>query len=111
MSKSYKKYLFCKDGNKSSKENKKIANGIVRAKNKRVINGASRSRDDIPIRSRGAYKKAYDSYNINDYIIRETEEEARRWWEENSDLRYLAYKGNCTFEEYMSGWEKIYKRK
>lgn len=109
MSRSYKKHPFCKDGNRSSKKDKRIANGVIRAKNKRIINGAEK--EDIPIRSRGAYKKAYNSYNINDYIIRKTEEENRRWWDEHSVLYDSSFGGCYTFKDYKQKWEKIYKRK
>lgn len=111
MSRSYKKHPFCKDGNRSSKESKKVANGIIRAKNKRAINGGTRKRDDIPTRSKGAYRKAYSSYDINDYILRETEEESKRWWEENSVLHDPSFGGHRTFEDYQRRWEKLYKRK
>lgn len=109
MSRSYKKHPFCKDGNRSSKEDKRIANGIVRAKNKRIVNGAKR--EYIPIRSRGAYKKVYCSYDINDYIIRETEEENRRWWNEHSILQDPSFNGRLTFKDYKQRWAKLYKRK
>ena len=109
MSRSYKKHPFCKDGNRSSKEDKRIANGIVRAKNKRIVNGAER--EYIPIRSRGAYRKVYCSYDINDYITRETEEENRRWWDEHSVLYDPSFGGRVTFKDYKQKWEKLYKRK
>lgn len=109
MSRSYKKHPFCKDGNRSSKEDKRIANGIVRAKNKRIVNGAER--EYIPIRLRGAYKKVYCSYDINDYITRETEEENRRWWYEHSILQDPSFDGRLTFKDYKQKWEKLYRRK
>lgn len=109
MSRSYKKHPFCKDGNRSSKKDKRIANGVIRAKNKRIINGAEK--EDISMRSRGAYRKAYCSYNINDYITRETEEENRRWWDEHSVLQDPSLGGSRTFKDYKQGWEKLYKRK
>lgn len=109
MSRSYKKHPFCKDGNRSSKEDKRIANGIVRAKNKRIVNGAER--EYIPIRSRGSYRKVYCSYDINDYITRETEEENRRWWYEHSILYDPSFNGRITFKDYKQKWEKLYRRK
>ena len=109
MSRSYKKHPFCKDGNRSSKKDKRIANGVIRAKNKRIINGAEK--EDISMRSRGAYRKAYCSYNINDYITRETEEENRRWWDEHSVLQDPSLGDSRTFKDYKQGWEKLYKRK
>lgn len=109
MSRSYKKHPFCKDGNNSSKKDKIIANRIVRAKNKIIINGAER--EYIPIRSRGAYKKVYCSYDINDYITRETEEENRRWWYEHSILQDPSFNSRLTFKDYKQRWEKLYKRK
>ena len=120
MSRSYKKHPFCKDGNRSSKEDKRIANGIVRAKNKRIVvtiavprsfkNSNGEYETDF-IRSRGAYRKVYCSYDINDYITRETEEENRRWWDEHSILYDPSFNGRITFKDYKQKWEKLYKRK
>ena len=96
MSRSYKKSPVYTDGSPgTTKEKKKVANRKVR------------HTEDIP--NGGAYRKVHDSWDIHDYTIRWTWEEAKAFWEsgENEYLR----KYYPTLKEYCCYWLKICKLK
>ncbi len=95
MSRSYKKHPFIKDGGRSSKKDKQLANRAVRRGNK-----------DLSKKGKG-YKRIYCSYDINDYISRWPWKEAKKEWETNSWWRnyFLSEK------EFYNYWAKCYKRK
>ena len=83
MSRSYKKYPFCKCEN-SCKSGKKFANRKVRRHKKEISNGRS-------------YKKLYESWDICDYQHKETWEGYQkwwknpRWWQEPREVTYFEY--------------------
>ena len=97
MSRSYKKAPVFKDSTRKGpgwKSGKQIANRAVRHK-KDISSGAS-------------YKKAYNSYNISDYLFRMDESELIREW--NDPDSYLRKQ----FENYKQAyrwWLKYYRRK
>lgn len=91
MSRSYKKIPITKDGGKSSKIEKRLANKKVR-----------RNIYDIPNKGK-AYKKIYNSWNIDDYISYYSKKEAICDWYEETTYALLR---NCPLDEY--GNHKIY---
>ena len=104
MSRSIKKTPILKDGGRSSKWGKRQANKAIR-----------RYEDEIP--NGGAYKKLFESMEINDYICYWTEEDAKAqyyMWK-----RHYHYKGwddsfnkdFGTLEEYLLRWRKHMKNK
>ena len=96
MSRSYKKNEICNDGSAgTTKRSKRFANKTVRKS------------EDVP--SGGAYKKVSETWDIHDYSIRWTWEEAVKDWEEGRNS-YLKEK-YPTLEEYRQYWEKCCKRK
>ena len=107
MSRSYKKYPFLTDGSpRTTKEMKRYANSKVR-NTKGIYNGKS-------------YKKLFCSYDIHDYISRESKQEAiKRWFEEEADIlngiisfKYSFHNEYKTLKNYLNrGWAKLYKRK
>jgi hypothetical protein len=77
MSRSYKKHPIIKDGGRSSKKSKRLANKKVR-----------RNVDKLPPKGK-AYKKIYDSWDINDYVSYWTEKDAIECWYEEEILAKL----------------------
>lgn len=76
MSRSYKKNPVLKDGSrgrhKSGKTSMKtIANRKIRRK----------PIEELPIREKGAYRKAYESWDISDWSFRQSKEEATERYE------------------------------
>ncbi len=96
MSRSYKKHPYVTDGTAgSTKRRKRRANKVVR-NNENLPNGS-------------AYKKAYETWDIHDYISRWTWEEAKEAWE-RGDNEYLK-KHYPTLKEYYRYWLKCSKLK
>ena len=101
MARSYKKNPVVKD---SSKGMKVVANRMFRRKK------------NINIASGSAYRKCYCSYNICDWLFRETYPEylarAKRYrseWE-NGIRNWRGYNDNAASMSYWQ-WFKMYKRK
>lgn len=104
MSRSYKKNPIYTD-HRSGKQAKRFANKKVRKYNRKIANGKS-------------YRKIYNSYDIHDYICRETYQEHRQSYE--SDLKAFI-NGGSRFDPRDSSrwnyhyndnyWAKIFKRK
>ena len=107
MSRSYRKHPVSTDGSpRTTKEMKRYANSKVRNA-KGIYNGKS-------------YKKLFCSYDIHDYISRESKKEAiQRWFEEEADIlnkiipfKYSLHNEYKTLKNYLNrGWAKWYKRK
>ena len=96
MSRSYKKNPVYTDGRAgSTKKSKKFANKKVRSYNEEE----SLSGSD--------YKKVYGQYNIHDYILRWTLEEALEYYRNHPEQ----YKEYTTEEEFKHYWYKITKMK
>ena len=100
MSRSYKKHPICTDGGTpGTKYAKRFA--AKRVRNARL--------DEVPLKGNG-YKKLYCSYDIHDYIIRYSLEEARADWE--SGEYYWYHEDHESFEDYLNHWwARCYKRK
>jgi hypothetical protein len=97
MSRSYKKHPISKDGGKSSKKNKQIANRIIRRKFKN-------NTQNIFSKKGKNYKKLYDSWEINDYISYWSKKDAINDW--NKEVNEATSRG-VPLEEF--GWHSIYK--
>ena len=104
MSRSYKKTPIVKDGGKSSKKSKRLANKKVR-----------RNTDKLAIKGK-SYKKIYNSWDINDYISYWSEKDAiKDWYEEETLAKMLGvlvetignHKRYGTLENYLN---KNYKK-
>ena len=99
MSRSYKKHPINKDGGKSKKEIRSLANRKVRRKlndpNFGIANGK-------------AYKKEFESWDIADCILRWTKEDAIR---EYKTQIYIDKKRFPTLESFLNFWEKCMHRK
>lgn len=96
MSRSYKKNPYHTDGSpKTTQENKKFANKKVR------------NTEDLP--NGGAYKKVSESWDIHDFIIRWTWEEAKALWE-CGDNQYLR-DHYPTLKDFYRYWLKYYRSK
>lgn len=102
MSRSYRKNPILKDGGKSSKENKQLANRRVR----RVLN----RNHDYEIKNGNAYRKINETWNINDYVSRFTEKEASDYYD--SMIRSDNYWDRWFLEEYPTkeAWMKKYRK-
>ena len=74
MSRSYKHNAVMKDGNRSKKQDKRLANKAVR-------------RTDLA--SGCAYKRVYNQYNICDYLCAEWNRGKYVWW--RSEEEYQKY--------------------
>lgn len=99
MSRSYKKFIVCKDQN--SKSGKRMANRAVR-RNENVPSGAK-------------FKRYYCSWNICDYRSKErfyTAEEFRRNWYDktNKDFEWLRNRFRTCKEAYRH-WLRWYRIK
>lgn len=96
MSRSYKKHPFSTDGHAhSTKESKRCANSKVR-NIKGIYKGKS-------------YKKLFCSYDIHDWILRWTWDEAKKDWE-NDKYCFLKIEFP-TLKEFYKYWCKCCKRK
>lgn len=89
MSRSYKKTPKYTDHTRNTtQEIKKYANRLVRKHNKKIVRGYLiddiRFRDELTL-DKKYYRKYYQSYNISDYSIYLTEEEARRYYKYRKD--------------------------
>lgn len=98
MSRSYKKTPIVKD-NIGGKTGKRFANKKVRRLKNELF-------------KRKEYKKAYESWDINDYISYYTLEEAiKDWYKEEKENfpRELAWRHNefKTLEKWIQHWKKM----
>lgn len=97
MSRSYKKSPVCTDGKaRSTSRTKKYANKIVRRCDEEIPNG-------------NFYKRLFCSYEIHDFITRQTWEEAKENYETAEDYIKNRYLDKEDF--YNKHWAKYYKRK
>lgn len=106
MSKSYRHTPILKDGGKSSKNNKRLANRNIRRRLNRDLHDDSSSRI-YP-------KKMYESWNINDYVERYTREQAIQRYNDklgHGYFSYLFYEKYPTLEDWLKDWEKDFVRK
>jgi hypothetical protein len=112
MSRSYKKTPVYTDGTrKSTKRTKRIANQIVRQRNKAIVRGYlidERTIDDQLTLDGQSYKKYFCSWNIHDYTSYWTKKDAiegyecSEWWAKK-------YK---SLDDYLnSHWKKFFYRK
>ena len=98
MSRSYKKNTFCSDYSPLNKWGKRIANKSVRRHKDYLANGNS-------------YRKVYDSWNIHDWKIYESENYARKWFHLNKH-NFKKHKADLTEQQYIDRyWKKYFKRK
>lgn len=77
MSRSYKKHPVIKDGSSGRRKSgklkmKTVANRMIRRK----------AIDELPMREKGSYKKAFESWDISDWRFSQTKEEAIREYEQ-----------------------------
>lgn len=93
MSRSCKKTPVCKDNSKGSKKAKKLANKKIRKTD--VANG-------------GAYKKAFQQYDMHDYISYWTKEVALKSFRDPNSRMYHFKE---TEEEFLNWWAKNNIRK
>lgn len=120
MSRSYKKHPICKDGRRSSaKKNRTKANRIVRRRSRNSLHSSAIDYEDVAVlREKRHYQKETDSWEIWDYVVRESEEEARQYYRESkkeyeSTHKYPAYykkffKNFPDEESYIAHWWKVY---
>ena len=102
MSRSYKKSPICTDySRKNTKDQKRFANRKVR-RAMNVPNGK-------------AYRKYYESWEIHDWISRQTLRETicdyytSGYWDSKGN--WNRWYEDETLKEHMSNWAKYYKRK
>lgn len=104
MSRSYRKNPILKDGGRSSKKNKQLANRKVRRELNRDVSEESLSKVQP--------KKMYESYDVNDWISRYTKEEAEAdYYNRNRLHGEWFYEKYPTLEDWLKYWEKTYRRK
>jgi len=97
MSRSYKKFTYCSDGeNGGATSGKKFANKKVR----------KAKLDELPKKGKG-YKKIYPQYDIRDYISYWTWEEALADFRKNPEW----YKKCKTEKDFYKYWYKMMKAK
>ncbi len=96
MSRSRKKHTILKDGGRSSKSDKQIANKIFRSKIKDL--------DYLPQKS--LYKRFYEQYDINDWIHYWPLEEAIKDYETAEEDSYIK-KHYKTLEDFIKYWKKL----
>lgn len=101
MSRSYKKHPVVNDGHvRTTKEKKRCANSIVRKYNEdQTFNG-------------GSYKKIFCSYDIHDYVSRQTiKDYIVKWNEEEAEIingkwtgkeKYLLHNKYKNIENYIN---------
>lgn len=95
MSRSRKKSPIHTDGSPgTTKESKRYANKKVR------------NTEDLP--QHGGYKKAFESYEIHDFVIRYPWEEVKQEWESGDEYYRDKY---STLQELRRHWEKYYYSK
>ena len=90
---------------------------------KRFANKKVRNAKDLPTKQRNAYKKCYNSYDIHDYIVRWTLQDAIDEWDEEDALidantisewkrRYTKHAKYENIDAYLQAtWYKYYFRK
>lgn len=100
MSRSYRKTPILKDGGRSSKYNKQLANRHIRRK-------ANRDVYSDHIGSNSFYKKMYESWEINDYISRYTLTEAIEDYNRLIKMEWF-YERYPTLEDWIKQYEKDY---
>ena len=94
MSRSYKKHPYYTDGTNGRVIQKRWANKKVRNYTKEIENGRS-------------YKKLFCSWEIHDFKIRDTWQEAKERYENSSWL-----KEKCpTLKDFYKSWIKCHKTK
>lgn len=98
MSRSYRKTPILKDGGRSSKYNKQLANRHIRRK-------ANRDVYSDHIGSNSFYKKMYESWEINDYISRYTLDEAIKDYDRLKKYEWF-YEQYPTLEEWIIHYKK-----
>ena len=98
MSRSRKKHPILKDGGKSSKSQKKMANRAVR-----------NYKEEIP--SGSAYKKVYPSYDINDYVSYWSKEDAIHDYYKYRNEEYGIFRKFKTLKSVLNWWEKTMIKK
>jgi len=99
MSRSYKKYPCCKDGNRRKKRDKQLAN-------RRIRRGSWK---DVDIPSGRKYRQAYNTWDICDYRFVETFAEFiarhQRWYVEAVDRL-----GQERADKYWADdWRELYR--
>lgn len=99
MGKSVKKTPVIKDNGRSKKKQKAIANRILRRKLKNPDYGATKG---------NAYKKEFESYNIADYVIYWTKEEAIKQYKTGKWINKDEFP---TLESWLQYWKKCVVRK
>lgn len=101
MSRSYKKHTFASDySRKTTAWQKRRANKQFR-----------RSLEDFP--KGNHYQKIFDSWNIHDWHVYESEHYARKYWKECQaipDHGIIHYK-HIPEEQYIKIWKKCFRRK
>ena len=98
MSRSYRKHPISKDGGRSSKQQKKMANRKVRRA----------TFDELPIKGAG-YKKHFPQYDINDYVTYWSWQQAKEDWERNPNSYFR--KHYKTLTDMFIYWLKCMKCK
>ena len=102
MSRSYKKSPVCTDYSRGNTKDQK-----------RFANRRARRAKDVP--NGKAYRKYYESWEIHDWICRQTLGEAihsyytRGYWDSKGN--WNRWYEDETFEKFVSDWAKYYKRK
>lgn len=99
MSRSYKKNPISKDGGRSSKRAKTYANHSFR-----------QNPEDCPVKG-SLYRKHYESWDINDYVVRWSKEDAIKAYNDpHSNISHLKSK-YPTLKLFLNEWEKQMVRK
>lgn len=94
MLRSYKKNPICSDRSNGAKFWKKVGNKKVRKSDDFFLKG-------------NKYKKIYNSWEIHDYILRWTKEQAIKSYRKG----YYSHRYKSEKEFLDKCWEKYYKRK
>lgn len=101
MSRSYKKTPIIKDNGKSNKKDKRLANKKVR----RYLD------DDEHIIRHKSYRKVYNSWDIADYICRWTEEEARKWYQQEKEDGSILVEDYKNEEDFINhNWKRVIRK-
>ena len=122
MSRSYKKHPVCTDGHRrTTKENKQLANRSVRRRNKQIVDGYftedPRYTEMLTLDGK-SYTRYWNSWNIHDWIS---------WWSMATAINqfehpnwlynpniggwFHPYDEYSSIYDFISYWEKYYKRK
>jgi len=92
---------------RSYKHNPYNTDGSMRKFGKKFANDKVRNSDFDEIGSRGSYKKAYEQYDIADWVYRWTWEEALEHYRQNPDK----YKKYPTEKDFYRYWYKLMRAK